>query len=155
MNPVLIVLGISFLIDSILASIIGLACMLLGSSFIIGFLFGFAIFSFIGMLWNTFTSKMISLKLIQSQAELKTAELYQNTRIVCAYCGLENHVKLVINGDNTFICKSCNNTNGVVIHITTTQKTTPLIADQVVDNVFNKIDTIEQSRVNTENINIK
>lgn len=63
---------------------------------------------------------------IDKAMKLSEIDSKQSVILECEYCREENSVKVTLEGENSFICKQCNNENNVVIRFSTARTSTPL-----------------------------
>ena len=158
LGKILIILLISFLGLLIPASLMGAAAYFLGKNVLGWFFTTGAVTAVIGWLWNM-TLELKSRNLRDAiDAQNKLADAYQNVETSCTYCNTRNIIRVALGKDNNYTCKNCNNVNNVHIEFTTSRKTTAVIADEVLNDVFTKLDAEpnpqKQSTVNSGKITI-
>ena len=142
---VLLVSGISLLVNLLLSLIMGLGGYILGGSF-----WGISICSFagiyiIGTLWNSFELFKATQYAKELDMAQKIVDAHQEINIGCATCNAINTTRILLNKDNDFVCIKCGATNSILMNFTTAIKTTPITPQQE-SLIRNTIATIAEGK---------
>ena len=137
---ILVVLLISAIGLAIPSGLAAAAAYFLGKNVWGWFFITGAVSAVIGWLWNLAQDARYKVTRAAIESQNKLADAFQNVETSCAYCNTRNVIRVALGKNNQFTCKNCNNNNKIDIQFTTSRITTPVVADQVLNEVFEKLD---------------
>lgn len=139
----LIVISISIILTLIISAVASLPTLLFGlsiSRYLTTFCILIALQLFIGGMINYYISKKEILDLKKIDAINNLTHSVQYVDINCSYCGSLNNVRLLLNEKNIYDCTACNQSNSILVSISSSRVTnTPLPKEDVI-KIFKSID---------------
>jgi len=127
---ILLVSGVSLLINFILALLVGLSSILMSGPFWGPTILGFITFYIIGTLFNSYTFFRAQQYAKELNMAQKVVDAHQQIDIGCAACNAVNTTAVLLNIDNDFVCMKCGATNSILMNFSTAVKTVPITPQQ-------------------------